>query len=102
MVLGEYEELTRRGMPPTGTETYGGPISTAGGLLFIGATADEKFRAFDKTDGKVLWEVALPFGGFATPATYMIDSRQYVVIAAGGEKVNTKHGGDVVAFALPQ
>ena len=102
VVLGEYGELTRRGMPPTGTETYGGPISTAGGLLFIGATADEKFRAFDKTDGKVLWEVALPFGGFATPATYMIDGRQYVVIAAGGEKVNTKHGGDVVAFALPQ
>lgn len=102
VVLGEFEELTERGLPPTGTETYGGPILTASGLLFIGATADEKLRAFDKTNGKVLWETKLPFGGFATPATYMVDGRQYVVIAAGGEKVNTKHGGSVVAFALPE
>ena len=101
VTLGEYAELTARGLPPTGTETYGGPISTSGGLLFIGATADEKFRAFDKSNGDVLWEVTLPFGGFATPATYMVDGKQYVVIAAGGEKVNTKHGGSIVAFALP-
>ena len=100
--LGEYAALTKRGIPITGTETYGGPISTAGGLLFIGATADEKFRAFDKDTGKVLWETKLPFGGFATPATYVVNGRQFVVLAAGGEKVNTKPGGSVVAFALPE
>jgi hypothetical protein len=76
--LGEYPELTARGIPPTGTENYGGPVVTAGGLIFIGATADETFRAFDKETGKILWQTKLPFGGNATPSTYMVNGRQYV------------------------
>jgi quinoprotein glucose dehydrogenase len=100
--LGEFEELTERGIPQTGTENYGGPVVTAGGLLFIGATQDEKFRAFDKTTGKLLWETDLPAGGYATPAVYEIDAHQFVVIAAGGGKMGTKSGDTYVAFALPQ
>ena len=99
--LGEVPELTKRGIPRTGTENYGGPIVTAGGLIFIGATRDEKFRAFDKRDGRVLWETDLPAGGYATPATYEVDGKQYVVIAAGGGKMGTKSGDTYVAFALP-
>ena len=98
--LGEYPELTARGIPPTGTENYGGPVVTAGGLLFIGATADETFRAFDKDTGKTLWKAKLPFSGTATPSTYMIDGKQYVVISAGGGKSNRPSGGSLVAFAL--
>jgi len=94
-------ELTAKGIPPTGTENYGGPVVTAGGLLFIGATKDEKFRAFDKRTGKVLWETSLPAGGYATPATYEANGKQYVVIAAGGGKMGTKSGDAYVAFALP-
>ncbi len=100
VTLGELPELTKRGIPPTGTENYGGPVATAGGLLFIGATKDEKFRAFDRTTGRVLWETSLPAGGYATPATYAVDGRQYVVIAAGGGKMGTKSGDAYVAFAL--
>jgi quinoprotein glucose dehydrogenase len=99
--LGELPELTERGIPPTGTENYGGPVVTAGGLIFIGATKDEKFRAFDKRTGKVLWETTLPAGGYATPATYEAHGKQYVVIAAGGGKMGTKSGDAYVAFALP-
>jgi len=99
--LGEFEELTRRGIPPTGTENYGGPVVTGGGLIFIGATKDEKFRAFDKKTGKVLWETKLPAGGYATPATYMVNGKQYVVIAAGGGKMGTRSGDAYVAFTLP-
>ena len=99
--LGELPELTKRGIPPTGTENYGGPVVTAGGLLFIGATKDEKFRAFDKATGKVLWETSLPAGGYATPATYAVGGKQYVVIAAGGGKMGTKSGDAYVAYALP-
>ncbi len=99
--LGEHEELTARGMPVTGTENYGGPIVTAGGLLFIAATKDNMFRAFDKTNGRLLWSYQLPASGFATPSTYSIAGKQYVVIACGGTKLGT-HGGDsYVAFALP-
>ena len=75
---------------------------TAGGVLFIGATADETFRAFDKDTGEVLWEHELPFGGNATPSTYMVDGRQYVVISAGGGKSGRPTGGSLVAFALPE
>jgi hypothetical protein len=75
--LGEYPELTARGIPPTGTENYGGPVVTAGGLIFIAATADETIRAFDKATGKVLWQATLPFSGNATPSTYMVDGRQF-------------------------
>jgi quinoprotein glucose dehydrogenase len=99
--LGEFTELTRRGIPITGTENYGGPIVTAGGLIFIGATKDEKFRAFDKTTGKVVWETQLPAGGYATPSTYEASGKQYVVIAAGGGKMGTKSGDAYIAFALP-
>lgn len=100
--LGEYKALTDRGIPPTGTENYGGPVVTAGGLLFIGATADETFRAFDKDTGKILWQAKLPFGGNATPSTYKVNGRQYVVISAGGAKSGRPAGGSIVAFALPE
>jgi quinoprotein glucose dehydrogenase len=98
--LGEIAELTQKGIPPTGTENYGGPIVTKGGLVFIGASKDEKFRAFDKDNGKILWETQLPAGGYATPCTYQINGKQYVVIAAGGGKMGTKSGDSYIAFAL--
>jgi quinoprotein glucose dehydrogenase len=102
--LGEYPELAAQGMKNTGTENYGGPIVTAGGLLFIGATSfDKKFRAFDKSTGELLWETTLPFAGNATPATYEVNGRQYVAIAAGGGKdPKSSSGGVYVAFALPK
>jgi quinoprotein glucose dehydrogenase len=100
--LGEVPELIQRGLPPTGTENYGGPIVTAGGLVFIGASKDEKFRAFDKKTGRVLWQASLPAGGYATPSTYAVAGRQYVVIAAGGGKMGTRSGDAYVAFALPK
>jgi glucose dehydrogenase len=102
--LGEYPELAAKGQKNTGTENYGGPIITAGGLVFIGATDfDKKFRAFDKLTGEMLWEAALPFSGNATPATYEVDGRQFVVIAAGGGKdPKSPSGGVYVAFSLPQ
>lgn len=99
--LGEYRELTARGIPPTGTENYGGPVVTAGGLIFIAATADETIRAFDKDTGKVLWQAALPFGGNATPSVYLVGGRQFLVISAGGAKSGRPAGGTIVAFALP-
>jgi quinoprotein glucose dehydrogenase len=99
--FGEFPELTKRGIPQTGTENYGGPVVTAGGLIFIAATKDEKFRAFDKGTGKVLWETKLPAGGYATPCTYMVNGKQYVVIAAGGGKMGTPSGDAYIAFALP-
>jgi quinoprotein glucose dehydrogenase len=101
--LGEYPELAAKGLTNTGTENYGGPLVTAGGLLFIGATNfDKKFRAFDKATGKLLWETTLPFSGNATPITYEVNGKQYVVIAAGGGKdLRSSSGGVYVAFALP-
>ena len=100
--LGEHPELTARGLPPTGTESVGGPIVTAGGLVFIGATQDEKFRAFDKSSGELLWETTLPAGGYATPSTYEVAGKQYVVIAAGGGgQPGTRAGDAFVAFSLP-
>ncbi len=102
--LGDYPELAANGLKNTGTENYGGPIVTAGGLLFIGATNfDKKFRAFDKLTGELLWETTLPFSGNATPATYQVDGRQFVVIGAGGGKdPRSPSGGVYVAFALPK
>ena len=102
--LGEYPELAAKGMKDTGTENYGGPTVTAGGLLFIGATNfDKKFRAFDKATGELLWETTLPFSGNATPITYQANGRQYVAIAAGGGKdPRSPSGGLYVAFALPK
>ncbi|MBC7922879.1 MAG: PQQ-binding-like beta-propeller repeat protein [Ferruginibacter sp.] len=100
--LGEYPALTQRGIPPTGTQNFGGTLVTAGGVIFVGASKDEKFRAFDRETGKVLWETTLPAGGYATPSTYEVDGKQYVVIAAGGGGKNaTKTGDAYVAFALP-
>ncbi len=99
--LGEIPEWTAKGAPPTGTENYGGPVVTAGGVVFIAATKDEKIRAFEARTGKVLWSAPLPAGGYATPSTYSVDGRQYVVIACGGGKLGTKSGDAYVAFALP-
>lgn len=100
--LGEYPELAEEGVPPTGTENYGGPVVTAGGLVFIAATLDETIRAFDKRTGEVLWSADLPAAGFATPSVYSIDGTQYVVIACGGGKLGTPSGDSYVAFALPE
>ena len=100
--LGEYPELTERGIPPTGTENYGGPVVTKGGLVFIAATKDAKIRAFDKSNGEVLWEANLPVPGYATPAVYSVGGRQYVVIACGGGKIGSPSGDEYVAFALPE
>ena len=99
--LGEYPELTARGIPITGTENYGGPVVTAGGLVFIAASKDERFRVFDKATGDILWETQLPAAGYATPSVYAVDGKQYIVIAAGGGKIGTKSGDVYVAFALP-
>ncbi|MEO3406168.1 PQQ-binding-like beta-propeller repeat protein [Mucilaginibacter sp. CAU 1740] len=98
--LGEYAELTKKGIPVTGTENYGGPLVTKGGLVFIAATKDEKIRAFDKRTGKVVWEAQLPAAGYATPATYTIDGKQYIVIACGGGKIGSKSGDSYVCFGL--
>jgi quinoprotein glucose dehydrogenase len=100
--LGEFPELTARGIPKTGTENYGGPVVTAGGVLFIGASRDEHIRAFDAKTGRELWKAKLPAGGYATPATYEVGGRQFVVIACGGGKMGTKSGDAYVAFALPE
>jgi quinoprotein glucose dehydrogenase len=102
--LGTYPALVSKGMKDTGSENYGGPVVTAGGLLFIGATVfDREFHAFDSTTGKLLWETELPFAGMATPATYTVDGRQFVVIAAsGGRDPKGPVGGAYVAFALPK
>ena len=101
--FGEYPELAAKGFKNTGSENYGGPIVTAGGLLFIGATNyDRKFHVYDKASGELLWETILPFAGNATPVTYMVKGRQYVTIAAGGGKdPKFGSGGVYVAFALP-
>jgi quinoprotein glucose dehydrogenase len=101
VTLGEHAALKARGVPPTGTEMYGGPIVTAGGLVFIAATMDAKFRAFDKSTGALLWEAQLPAAGYATPSTYRVNGKQYVVVAAGGGKLGTPSADAYVAFALP-
>jgi len=100
--FGEFPELVAKGMRNTGSENYGGPVATAGGLLFIGATNhDRKFHAFDKATGELLWETMLPAAGNATPAVYQAGGRQFVVIAAGGGKSAHPSGGSYLAFALP-
>jgi quinoprotein glucose dehydrogenase len=101
--FGEYPALVAKGMKNTGSENYGGPVVTASGLLFIGATIfDHKFRAFDSHTGNLLWETQLPFAGRATPATYMVDGKQYVVLATGAVRFDpAKANGVYVAFSLP-
>ncbi len=101
--LGEYPELVKQGMSNTGTLNYGGAVATAGGIVFIAATADEKIRAFEKISGKLLWEYKLPAGGYATPSIYMYNGRQYLVIVAGGGGKNGTPSADyVMAFGLPE
>jgi glucose dehydrogenase len=102
--IGEYPELAKQGIKDTGSEMYGGPIVTGGGVVFIGATVyDRKFRAFDTRNGKMLWETELPFSAMATPSTYMVDGRQYVVtVSTGGRDPKGPVGGAYIAFALPQ
>jgi quinoprotein glucose dehydrogenase len=102
--LGEYPALAAQGIKNTGTENYGGPLVTAGGLVIIGATNfDRTLRAFDSATGRLLWSAKLPYAGNATPATYMIDGRQYVVIAASGARdTHGPQGSAYVAFALPR
>jgi quinoprotein glucose dehydrogenase len=102
--LGEYPELVAQGVTHTGSENYGGPILTASGLLFIGATIyDRKLRAFDSRTGDLLWETALPYSGTATPATYMVDGKQYVVICTSNARDRAApQGSAYVAFALTQ
>lgn len=99
--LGTYPTLEKRGLPPTGTFNIGGPLVTAGGLVFIGAAMDERFHAFDSETGKLLWEFQMEAGGYATPASYEVNGRQYIVIAAGGGgKPETKPGNAYYCFAL--
>jgi quinoprotein glucose dehydrogenase len=100
--FGEYPKLAAQGLKNTGSDNYGGPVVTSNGLLFIGATTyDKKFRVFDKRTGKLLWETSLPASGNATPSLYMVNGREYVVIACGGGKNDAESGGTYVAFALP-
>lgn len=100
-VFGTYPELEAKGIPQTGSESYGGPVITASGLLFIAGTKDKKFRVYNKANGDLVWETTLPAAGFATPSTYQVDGRQYVVVACGGTKLGAEKGDSYVAFALP-
>ena len=100
--FGEFPDLAARGLKDTGSDNYGGPVVTASGLLFIGATNfDRKFHAYDKLTGKRLWEATLPAAGNATPSVYEIDGREYVVIVCGGGKNGAPSGSAIVAFTLP-
>ena len=95
-------EMPGSGLTNSGSENYGGPVVTASGLVFIGATVyDNKFHAFDARTGRLLWQTTLPAAGNATPAVYEVDGREYVVIGAGGGKWGAPSGGTYVAFALP-
>ena len=101
--FGEFPELAAKGLKNTGSDNYGGPVVTASGLLFIGATNfDKKFRAYDKLSGELLWETTLPAAGNATPSIYSVNGREYIVIACGGGKNGAPSGSNIVAFALPK
>lgn len=100
--LGDYPEILAAGQSGFGAENYGGPVVTAGGLVFIAATPDAKIRAFEKATGKLLWDDVLPFPGHATPSVYEADGRQFVVVAAGGGKLGQASGDVYVAYALPR
>jgi len=101
IVYGEYPDLMEKGIPQTGSENYGGPVVTASGLLFIAGTMDKKFRAYNKSTGELVWETKLPAAAFATPATYEVNGKQYLVVACGGTKNGAEKGDSYVAFALP-
>ena len=98
--FGETMSLKEKGFPQTGSENYGGAIVTENGLLFIGATKDGYFRAFNKKNGKLLWEYKLPAPAFATPAMYEVNGKQFIAIACGGEKLGTEKGNMIIAFSL--
>ena len=99
--IGDYPELKAKGIH-AGSENFGAPVVTRGGLAFIAATRDEKIRAFNKKTGELLWEADLPAAGIATPAVYEVNGKEYIVIACGGGgKQRTKSGDQYVAFALP-
>jgi quinoprotein glucose dehydrogenase len=101
--FGEFPELAAKGLRNTGSDNYGGPVVTASGLIFIGATNfDRKFHAYEAATGRLLWETTLPAAGNATPSIYAIGGREYVVIACGGGKNGAPSGASVVAFALPR
>jgi len=100
--FGEFEELSKKGIPETGRENYGGPVTTAGGLLFIAASEDGYMRAYNKRTGKLLWKTKLPAPGIATPSVYAVNGKQYVVIACGGSKWGGKSSDAYIAFALPE
>ena len=100
--LGDYPAILKSGQSGYGAENYGGPVVTAGNLLFIAATPDQMIRAYDKHSGELLWQSKLPAAGFATPITYAVDGRQYLVVAAGGGKLGQSSGSSYVAFALPE
>jgi quinoprotein glucose dehydrogenase len=100
--LGDYPQILEAGRSGLGAENYGGPVVTAGGLVFIAATPDAKIRAFDKETGSLLWEDALPHAAHATPAVYEAAGRQFVVVPAGGGKFGQASGDVYVAYALPE
>jgi quinoprotein glucose dehydrogenase len=99
--FGEFEELTKKGIPETGRENYGGPVTTAGGLLFIAASEDGYLRGYNKRTGKLLWRTKLPAPGLSTPSVYEANGKQYLVIACGGSKWGGKSSDAYVAYALP-
>lgn len=99
--FGDEPLLAKKGIKNTGAENYGGPIITENGLLLIASTKDGKFRAFDRSNGKLLFEYLLPAAAFATPSTYMANGKQFVVMACGGTKLGTPKGNQYVAFSLP-
>jgi quinoprotein glucose dehydrogenase len=98
--LGNQPEYQQSGAPETGTANYGGPIVTDGGIVLIGATADKKLRAFAKDTGETLWEYTMPGNGYASPSTYMINNKQFMVIAVSAGRNNA--GSSIMAFTLPQ
>ena len=99
--LGDYPQILEQGLSGFGSENYGGPVVTAGGLLFIAATPDKQLRAFDMDDGELLWSTSLPAAGFSTPAVYAVNGKQFIAIAAGGGKLGQVSGSHYLAFALP-
>lgn len=99
--FGETPELAAKGIPQTGADSYGGPVVTASGLIFIAGTKDGKFRVFDKKTGDLLWETELPAAAFATPSTYSVNGKQFIVIACGGTKLGAAKGESYIAFSLP-
>jgi len=99
--FGETPELKAKGLPQTGSESYGGPVITASGIMFIAGTKDGYFKIYDKKNGKLIHQIQLPAAAFATPSTYEVNGKQYVVLACGGTKLGAKGGDSYIAFSLP-